>query len=656
MKNCISNLSQSANRSLFMNVIGVFVIVLLLSPNVSTAHNPFFHVFRPNASGINIEAKCIINSTVIADNRFLSVGKHNVSAPFQSDHFSGLGVWSGDPSGPYPYGTWKSSRIYDRWGYGDAAKYSLNYINQPTVAGNNYSGHIAVGTRIFLTGTAPNPFVRHVETWTTIINPTTRNAVWDHMIKMGNDDEYGECEGVSAVRDEGNVTDFYVLSKVTDFNPANNNSVRVGIARYTSSGFGGTSHHIDWTQQYAYPDYQLTPVSIVQNYYGNVTVIGNMVPYNGGPSSIFAFTADQSTGAVVSPLYRFTGGGYYNYDDIVANSATNHNGSYDEIVIAGRATPHGENYTLPMIMTLYPSGALYSCGIYRYKNYSTDNDYLTGQFNNAKMFFEGPNYYDYRLVAVGDIGDHTGSAPLYPTKCSAIVMRATNAFATPMWTFTQGANLINEDYTAATSANWVVEESDRDNTPPDPLDPSLGEYVYIGTQKSNGGTNLNINIATGGFHKPTGESDCTVEPYFVSDEQISNQEELEIEASEWTTDEELRTETNSVTYNPYYCAGISTINQGKINTDEQPTAKLNEQADINLRYDNILISYTNKEENTITITVSDVLGNILIKKNTPCPSGSRMIELNARELQTGTYFVSLVSPTARFNKNIVIIK
>ncbi|MBI3236029.1 MAG: T9SS type A sorting domain-containing protein [Bacteroidetes bacterium] len=568
-----------------------------------------------------------------------------MSAPFQNDHFSGLGVWTGDVMSGIA-GGWEASRLYDRWGYGDASKYSLNYVNQPTVAGGlfagPYSGHVAIGTRFFLTG---NPSIRHVETWTTIINPTSRNAVWDHIIKMGADDEDGECEGVSAVRDEGNITDFFVVSKVTDYTPADNNSVRVGITRYTSNG-ASILHQVDWMQQYAYPDYNLIPVSIVQNYYGNVTVIGNMVSNTGGASGIFAFTVDQTTGAVVSPLYHFTGGAYY--DNLEANSATNHNGSYDEIVIAGKAIPDGQGYTLPMIMTLYPSGALYSCGIYRYKNASTDNNYLTGQFNNAKMFFEGPNYYDYRLVAVGDIGDQG----TYPGVSSAIAMRATNSFATPLWTYTQGANLVNSGSTAATSAKWVVEEPDRINTP---ADPAVGEYVYIGTQRSNGIT-TNLNIASGGLDKQTGGSECTVEPYFVSNEQVLNQEELEIEASEWTTDEELRTETNSVTYNHYYCSGSSTINAGKISEEEKSTVKPNEQAEISLRYDNIIISYTNKEENTITITVSDVLGNILIKKNTPCPSGSRTIELNAKELRTGTYFVSLVSPTARYNKNIVIIK
>jgi hypothetical protein len=469
---------------------------------------------------------------------------------------------------------------------------------------------------------------------------------------MGENDEDGISDGVSAVRDEYSISDFFVLSHVNDFQYTDNNVNRVGIIRYQSSG-GTITHQVDWMQQYAYPDYQLYPVSIVQNYYGDITVIGNMVPSdNNAPSCIFAFTVDRLTGAVVSPLYRFSGGGYYDYGDLVANSATNHNGAYDEIVIAGKATPQGQNYTLPMIMTLYPSGALFSCGIYRFKNFSTDDNYLTGQFNNAKMFYEGSGYFDYRLVAAGDIGTQSS----YPGVSSAIMMHANNATATPDWYKTQGSNLVNEGYPAQTTARWLVAEPKR----PFPPDPYKGEYVYIGTHRDNLSMGI-LNIASGAFDKQTGFSDnyCTDDPYFVSREQVTTEEQLEIEASNWATSDLLRTETNTITDDPVFCKTTSPyIESGKISTDEQPTQEVRytEQADIILKYDNVLINYTNSEENVVKLVVSDVLGSTLIQKSIPCSSGNHTFALNVKELKTGAYFVSVISPSNRFNKNIIIVK
>jgi hypothetical protein len=651
MKN--HNFIQGAYRSFFMNVVGFVCSIVLLSPIVSTAQTTFYRVYRPAAAATRIEASCIINSSVITGNRFLSVGKHNVTAGTNVQK-SGLGLWTGTGS---PSGAWKAANRYDRLGYSDHSDYSLNYINQLTVSGAYwgpypYSGYVAVGARHYVVG---NPGIEHTQTWTTIIDPTTRNAVWDHNIVFGNDDEDGSSEGVSAVRDEYSTSDFFVLSKVADFNATDNNTNRVGITRYTSVA-GTTDHQVDWILQYAYPEYQLYPVSIVQNYYGDVTVIGNMVPDAGGPSCVFSFTADRATGAVISPLYHFSGGGYYDYDDLWANSATNHNGPYDQIVIAGRATPTGESYTLPMVMTLYPTGALYGCGVYRYKNVSTDNDYLTGQFNNAKMFNQRDavdNNTVSRLVAVGDIGEQS----TYPTQSSAIMMNAPNEFSSHSWTKTQGANLVNSGYTSATSAKWFVAQP-LESIPSNPL---KGEYVYIGTQINNGAPTIN-NIASGAFNKLTGFSaECTNEPFFVSNEQIFNEEELEIEATEWTTDEELRTETNSVTHDPFYCTGTSTANYGKTGENvqqEDPNNQVNrnEQADINVRNNTIMVNYTNTQENTVSVTVNDVLGNILIQKSIQCPVGNLSFTLSAKELTTGTYFVSVISPTSRFNKSIVIIK
>ncbi len=646
MKTLVNTLPTSSRTcSLLMNITFALLIGIMLPLTVATTSAQLFYREYDAGGTTNSDGRCILRIDQTND-EFLSVGQY-------SGNPCGFALWTA-LNGIYNQGT-----TYDRVPNADYSDYGLNFIGDQTVSGSKninspytpiYTGYPATGFRVVSVG---SPVVLHPATWTTIIDPSNHNNKWDHVITNGNEDV---SVGVGVVRDKTSTKDFFVVSHVS--NLVNANLQRIGVTRYKHVN-GDPGHIVDWSYEYDLDEFKLIPVGIVQANNNDIIVAGNITDTSSGPNRIFTIVLNNVTGAIVTQLTSYDATGY---DEVFANSITGPHLPNNTFLVAGKANEANTSYIYPLLMELDASAGFNQWGIYRYHRYVDDQDtYLNGQFKCAKIFNQETDatyhYTGYRITAVGELG------AIAPGSTQALIMNTDNLSSTPTWTKRQGKEF-NSSATN-TIANWFVHQ-ERQEIPDDvdtplineyePADPLRGEYVYIGTQ-SGGGANQAVS---GGFKKIDGSSECATTPYF---EYVDNPEygmyQYEATGDYWGNDEDLSTTKADRTLSPYKCSGaLFTVASGnKIRAEQEAvTSVIKEHAEITHARELLTITYTNTDDNSVKLIVTDLLGNTIAEQIVTCTQGNYTFTLSTQEFETGPYFIAVISPTSRYNKSIIIVK
>jgi hypothetical protein len=669
--------SQVALSSSFMNFISVVCsVVFLLSPVVASAQVGFFREYSPTAANASDIGKCIIRLSNV-DDQFLTVGQ--ISAP--NVPFAAHGLWTQIGGGV------NASTFYNRVPYNDYLGYTLNRVAETTVEGSydavapytTYIGHPATGYKVFEIG---DPIGLQPATWTTIIDPATHNTVWDHIITNNNGDI---SVGVGVVIDRNNPNDFFVLSQLSG-SPGS----RFAVTKYVWTG-GGYGHQVAWSKEYSLDDYNLTPVGIVQFWYGHLVVAGNAVPIAGGDSRVFTQFIYTATGNPVANLniYDLTDPDHSGLPwtgDIIANSIT---AVYDpvykdyyhqDLLIAGKAKQWWINrhehivwnpfpppghwdtyYTYDTVNTERPFLLSFNSfmnpkmEVYEFKRNVNDSQVLRGEFKYAKeeyrRFAQVGSPVKWTATAVGRLGDSL----TYPSVSDPLITNLQtldDAFLLPncWW-----AVLHREDFTPRTSPTASV--ADWYTTIADDGDETLGNFIYTGEQ-SGGAVTHTIGGAVG---KVAGETECSesvvitrlVEPEVTPAGYTPNYED-------WGDDEEQRTATDDVELSPLKCNTVNDENEISAGKHSFPTKgrtdSMKDNAQIIVLEDAINIQYSASEDGTAKLMVVNLLGIPIVNQQIFCSAGTHYYTISTKEWTTGYYSVAVVSPNARFNKNVVILK
>ena len=559
--------------------------------------------------------------------------------------------------------------LYNRIPSDDIGEYSLEFVENNMVSAFDvpnlvYTGHPATGNKIY--GETINGNITLLKhTWTTIINPTDRDRKWDHVISNNDKDHsYGKC----LVRDQTSTNDFFVLSNITNTDESSN---RFGVTQYEWL-VANTTHTQGWSYEYTLEGYQLYPAGIVQGNDDELVVAGTAVQNSNGRTRIFTCKIDHTNGNI--PIFRI-----YEAKDpfavqpplpaptvkwqgnIVANSIT---GYYSEghLLIAGKATRNvyrsaiPEAIEFPLIYSIDSYLNINSLNIYPFKTNSNATGYLSGEFNCAK---ESDHLYgtysqnETRVIAVGKLGDSS----TYSTITDAFSMNASELSSTgsgtPGWYVLQGTDFTPGTTPTATTAKWVV-------APPDTSPGGsiwVGEFIYTGFQSGGGIT----HAIQGAVKKLDGTTECYSVPY--SDGVIRPDctvDTLTPSKEAWGTSFDDPTTLDYSAHSPLQCTGGSTISAGKIGYVEEPipglTDSQNNISTITLSGDALNVMYSSSENCNIKLVVVDLLGNRMVEQRVVCSSGIHHYTIDTKDWLTGSYFVSVISPTSLNNKNILIIR
>ncbi|MBK9247710.1 MAG: hypothetical protein IPM69_06240 [Ignavibacteria bacterium] len=284
--------TSSRSRSFKMNItLALLAIIFLPLLAVTTSAQGYYRNYTTGAYNVQNEARCIIKPGG-GLYKFLSVGQF--WEPYLPS--SGHAIWAKAngvldiPTGPLFLPVTNASK-YNRVGYQDYSDYSLNFVEETMTSGNfnpgsSYSAHPATGVKTYL-----EDGVLYSNTWTTLIDPLTKNTIWDHVIYNAQSDI---SFGIGVVTDP-NGFDFYVVSHIS--NVVDATLQRVGVTKYEYI-FGNNGHQVAWSREYVLEGYTLAPVGIVDA--GNdVVVAGNLNP--GG--KIFTLVIDKATGFISRQIY-----------------------------------------------------------------------------------------------------------------------------------------------------------------------------------------------------------------------------------------------------------------------------------------------------------------------------------------------------------------
>lgn len=204
-----------------------------------------------------------------------------------------------------------------------------------------------------------------------------------------------------------------------------------------------------------------------------------------------------------------------------------------------------------------------------------------------------------------------------------------------------------------TVANWLTVGLPESNQDDDKL-------VYTGFQDPGASAQ---HVIGGAFRQDVGTSVCDDPVQVVPDTMTVDKVARTIAYTNLAEDFSEPTTNYDVDIVDQHCSGpyaSPTISLGKIAGDPlQPKTglgKSSENASFTVLGDAVNITYSSSEDAAIKMVLVDVLGNTLADMNVQCTSGTHYYTINTNDLLTGSYYVALISPTSRFNKNIVIIK
>lgn len=280
------------DTSKFTLILHAAVLMLVLLPTVSYSQ-VFFREYAPNSYGATNIGQCIIKPATNAD-KYLQIGEYTDPNTITSGH----AIWTAIN------GTTNAATNYDQLANEVNINYSLKFIDDNMAYGSYtpapgpytmYSGHPAVGNRVDPAGVyVGGLFTIQRHAWVTIIDPTTHNRLWDHVIDVG---EGYETQGISLVVDARNSHDFYVLTQ-------DNRLVTAAVTKFSVTKYswvGGNIGHVrSWSKEYTRENYDLTPVGIVQQSSSpyNLVVVGNCRLFNSSTakSRIFSIEISRTTG------------------------------------------------------------------------------------------------------------------------------------------------------------------------------------------------------------------------------------------------------------------------------------------------------------------------------------------------------------------------
>ncbi len=581
----------------FLHTFALLTCSMVLCTTYSTAQ--VFRKYIPPTDEGN-RGRCIIRINTAND--YLTVGDYY----YQNTDNHGHAVWTDDD------GVLLDQRNYHD---GTAAKYDIRMIAPETVQGSystvfpyqpRYQGYPIVGTQIIAYG---SPAVLVSVTWVAILNPTTKNIVWSHIIDNIADDS----RGIAVVREDVNT--FYVLSNLTNFTDPGR--VRFAVTKYSWAP-GNVGHQLLWSKEYdESADNAYFPAS-------GMTLDGNDLVVTGTKNStsqrVFAIKINKNTG---NP-------GLMNYltpsaDNAKANSITFLNSG--EYLIAGSTQSAG--YTQPMLIKydFSTNPTIYG--------YIIGADSIPGEFSYAKK-------YSHSVGSLSNPATENISAVGFLDNGEAIMMNVDDInLGTINWTTT-----FNDDYASGSStvskAAWF--EAD---------DGTGGNFMCTGTHSilSTGA----ISVLNGVVRKYDGFNECGNYPETEPDPAGDSQDTEEIESDDWFTTDPNTMDTLIPTLDPYYCSFGDTY-YGKRSINEQRT--IAGLPSITARYadNSIYIQYSLSQESRVEIILTDILGNIIAQETLYEQSGVHHLNYEAYELASGAYILNIRINDTRFTQHISIIK
>jgi hypothetical protein len=583
----------------FLHTFALLTCSMVLCSTYSTAQ--VFRKYIPPTDESN-RGRCIINLNTAND--YLTVGDYYDQNTNQQGH----ALWTDD-----------DGLLLDQRNYhdGTAAKYDIRMIAPETVQGSystvfpyqpRYQGHPIVGTQIIAYG---SPAVLVSVAWVAILNPTTKNIVWSHIIDNIADDSLG----IAVVRDNEDVNTFYVLSNLTNFTDPGR--IRFAVTKYSWAP-GNVGHQLMWSKEYdESADNAYFPASgMTQDNDGYLIVTGTK---NSTSQRVFAIRIDKGTGAHGLMHYLTP-----STDNAKANSITYSKGF---CFIAGSTQNLG--YVQPMLIKVKNDLSTPT-----YLGYIIGTDSIAGEFTYAKRD-------NHSIGSLSNPATDNISAVGFLDNGEAVMMNVDTTLSTINWTTT-----FNDDYASGSATVSKASWFDADRGTGD-------NFMCTGTHSilSTGA----ISVLNGVVRKYDGFNECGNYPETEFNEPDPSQDTEEIESEDWFTTDPNTMDTLIPTLNPYYCSFGDTY-YGKRSINEQST--IAGLPSFTARYaDNAIhIQYSLSQESPVEIIITDILGNTIAQETFHESIGSHQILYEAHHLSSGAYILSIRINDTRFTQHLNIIK